>query len=251
MRRLRLETLVAALAALSAAGMPLAAQTRPGDGRYPAPMLGTMPVDWCRTYGIDCGQTGADLFCRTQGFDRAGAWAWAVMPETVVLGDLRLCAGAPCHALVDVVCTGAVPPAGLVPLKLFWSAARGDNLLTGTPQGEADALGAGYVFVRIEGYALAAEAPGTVPLWSWFGDARGDAMAATDVGAPAAAAAAYRQVRIEGWVYPMQVAGTVALNNWWNEARGDNFQTATAAGEADARGSGYGFAWTEGYVFPP
>lgn len=242
----------AMLAVAAVSGAPLTAQTRPGDGRYPAPLLGAMPVDWCRTYGVDCGQPAADLFCGSQGFDRASAWYWAPMPETIVLGDLRLCAGAPCYALVDVVCTGgAALPDGLVPLKLFWSAPRGDNLLAGTAAAEADALAAGYVFVRIEGYALAAEAPGTVPLWSWFGDGRQDAMAATGVGGPAAAGAGYRQVRIEGWVYPTQVAGTVPLGNWWNAAREDNFQTATAAGEADARASGYGFAWVEGYVFPP
>jgi hypothetical protein len=39
-----------------------------------------------------------------------------------------------------------------VPLKLYWSEARGDNLTTATQQGEADAKAAGYRFIRIEGY---------------------------------------------------------------------------------------------------
>jgi hypothetical protein len=41
---------------------------------------------------------------------------------------------------------------GTVPLKLYWSEARGDNLTTATQQGEADAKAAGYRFIRIEGY---------------------------------------------------------------------------------------------------
>ena len=41
---------------------------------------------------------------------------------------------------------------GTVPLKLYWSEARGDNFTTSTQQGEADAKAAGYQFIRIEGY---------------------------------------------------------------------------------------------------
>ena len=41
-----------------------------------------------------------------------------------------------------------------VPLKLFWSAQRGDNFTTATAQGESDALAAGYVFVRVDGYVF-------------------------------------------------------------------------------------------------
>ena len=39
-------------------------------------------------------------------------------------------------------------------LKLFWNAAKHDNFVTATAQGEREALAAGYVFVRVEGYVL-------------------------------------------------------------------------------------------------
>jgi hypothetical protein len=32
-------------------------------------------------------------------------------------------------------------------------------MITATPEGEADALGAGYRFVRVEGYVYGADAP--------------------------------------------------------------------------------------------
>lgn len=41
---------------------------------------------------------------------------------------------------------------GTVPLKLFYSDARKEHFTTSTTRGEQDALGAGYRFVRIEGY---------------------------------------------------------------------------------------------------
>ncbi len=228
------------------------------EGQFPNPMLAQVPVDWCVTYGVQCGQPAADLFCRTQGYASARAWSAAEVQQTIVLGDLQRCVNASCDALTGVVCTmggapagGAAPAGGLVPLKLYWHGGRGDNFLTGTAEGEASAIAAGYVFVRVEGYAYAAEMPGTVPLWLYWHAGREDNMTATAVGGPVATGHGYAQVRIEGWVYPQQVAGTIPLNNWWNAPREDNFQTATAAGDADARGSGYGFAWTEGYVFPP
>ena len=39
-----------------------------------------------------------------------------------------------------------------MPLKLFWSAARGDYLTTASVEAEAEALRSGYVLMRIEGY---------------------------------------------------------------------------------------------------
>ena len=47
------------------------------------------------------------------------------------------------------------PAKGLIPLKLFWSAKRTDNYTTASPDGERDALAAGYIFAGIEGYIKA------------------------------------------------------------------------------------------------
>jgi hypothetical protein len=43
---------------------------------------------------------------------------------------------------------------GTVPLHLYWHGTRGDNFVTSTAQGMADAQGAGYTHVRIEGYVF-------------------------------------------------------------------------------------------------
>jgi hypothetical protein len=92
-----------------------------------------------------------------------------------------------------------------VPLKLFWSAARGDNFTTATAIGESHALAAGYVFVRNEGYIYPAPKTGTVPLKLYWSDQRRDNFTtATAIGESHALAAKYGFARIEGYVYPVQ-----------------------------------------------
>jgi hypothetical protein len=92
---------------------------------------------------------------------------------------------------------------GTVPLNVYWSWARGDNFTTATAQGENDALGAGYIFIRTEGYVFSSPQPGTVPLKSFWSWARGDNFTtATAQGEADALAAGYSFVRIEGFVFP-------------------------------------------------
>jgi hypothetical protein len=141
------------------------------------------------------------------------------------------------------------PQQNTAPLKLFWSAARGDNFTTATAEGERSALSAGYTFVRIEGYVYPTQQPGTVPLKLYYSAAREDNYTtASAQGEQAALAAGYGYARVEGYVYPAQQPGTVPLKNYWDSSRGDNFTTATAAGERDALLNAYQFAWVEGYV---
>jgi hypothetical protein len=137
------------------------------------------------------------------------------------------------------------------PLKLFWDSVRADNFSTATSAGEADALAAGYRFVRTEASVLKSMYPGSVPLkvfWSW---GRGDNFTTgTAQGEADALAAGYTFVRTEGYVFSSQQPGTVPLKSFWSWTRGDNFTTATAQGEADALAAGYTFLRIEGYVFP-
>lgn len=51
------------------------------------------------------------------------------------------------------------PSVGAVALKQYHNAATGHDMLVATPDGEADAKAAGYVFARIEGYAAAVPPP--------------------------------------------------------------------------------------------
>jgi hypothetical protein len=139
----------------------------------------------------------------------------------------------------------------MVPLKLYWSAARGDNFTTATAQGERNAIAAGYAFARIEGYIFATPRSGTVPLKLYWSAARGDNFTtATAEGERDAIAAGYTFARIEGYIYPTPQTGTVPLKLFWSDARRDNFTTATDIGESHAYAASYRFARIEGYVFP-
>lgn len=95
------------------------------------------------------------------------------------------------------------PVSGTVPLKSYWSAARGDSFTTATDIGVQSALGAGYQFARIEGYVYREQIAGTVPLKLYWSDAREDNFTtATEIGARSAVGAGYRFVSIEGYVFP-------------------------------------------------
>jgi len=139
----------------------------------------------------------------------------------------------------------------VAPLKLFWSSWRADNFSTATLAGEADALGAYYVFVRTEGSVLKYMYPGTVPLKVYWSGARTDNFTtASPQGEADALAAGYSFIRVEGYIFSSPKKGTVPLKSFWNSANGDNLTTATALGEAEALASGYSFVRIEGYVFP-
>lgn len=155
---------------------------------------------------------------------------------------------------VGVTTRGNAPDANdpdLVPLKLYWSAERGDNYTTATPRGEGLAKAAGYEFSRIEGYVFRTQKPGTVPLKNYWSAERGDNFTtATAQGERAALAAGYVFSQVEGYIYPTQQPGTVPLENYWSVDRGDNFSTATEIGKYHARAASYTFAWIEGYIVP-
>lgn len=104
-----------------------------GDRAFQAPALNGAAVDWCATWATDCGQGGADLFCRTQGYARASQWNWAYANRTWVIGSSQFCesAGA-CGALRDVVCTASAGGGG-AGLIAVTSATYGANC--GVPAG--------------------------------------------------------------------------------------------------------------------
>lgn len=183
-------------------------------------------------------------------------WIWAALAALLLIaGVVAWIASRPEPASEDVKVadTGGTtekPKVETVPLKLFWGAERGDNYTTGTRDGEAAALAAGYAFAREEGYVFPTEQPGTVPLKSFWSGERGDNYTtATSEGEKAALDAGYVFVRVEGYVYPKEQPDTVALKSFWNGEREDNFTTGTADGEASALAAGYGFVRVEGYAF--
>jgi hypothetical protein len=136
-------------------------------------------------------------------------------------------------------------------LKLYYSDTREDNFTTATPEGKSDAQGAGYRFVRNEGYVFPNRRPGTKPLQLYYSDAREDNFTtATPEGIADALGAGYRFVRTEGYVFIRRKRGTKPLRLYYSDAREDNFTTATKQGKLDAEAAGYRFVRIEGWVYP-
>lgn len=81
--------------------------TRPAERTYDFPAVRGVPIDHCVRPGRSCGQGGANLFCREQGYDRARTWSTYAARRTYVLGARRLCDSGNCTGLSTVTCTSA------------------------------------------------------------------------------------------------------------------------------------------------
>jgi len=142
------------------------------------------------------------------------------------------------------------------PLKLYWHSGRGDNFSTPSfGPGEADAISAGYRFVRDEGWVFQSSnsEPGLVPLKLYWHPGRGDNFStATQQGEQDAQDAGYSFIRNEGYIHPSRgnwETGTRdTLELYWSDARQDNFSFVTAQAKIDADNAGYGKVRDEGYV---
>lgn len=78
--------------------------------RLPGPQ-GQMRVDWCRSWGANCGEPAADAFCQRMGYREAAEFAidadiGAVTP-TVVMDGGQVCADEPCDGFAYIACTGS------------------------------------------------------------------------------------------------------------------------------------------------
>ncbi len=155
-----------------------------GGGSYSWPQTNGTYVDWCATFANNCGQGGADQFCRTQGYSRAASWSWGYVDRTWVIGSSQYCESrGQCGALKDVVCAAGGSGQMSYPLPQLngayvdWCA----TFAASCGQGGADQ------FCRTQGYARASS-------WSWgytdrtyvigsnqFCEARGQCGALKDV----------------------------------------------------------------------
>ena len=126
---------------------------------------------------------------------------------------------------------------------------RNDNFTTASWQGKQDALNAGYLRLRTEGYVVNTQIEGTVPLYTYWHPTLQDNFAtATRQGQLDAEAAGYTLIRIEGYVYPVQAPGTIPLVTYWHPTRFDNFTTASLQGHFDAQRANYQQIRIEGYI---
>lgn len=140
-----------------------------------------------------------------------------------------------------------------IPLQLYWSDERQDNITVASSESINGATSANYRFVRTEGHVLQNPQSGTLPLVLYYEGYTffDNFTVATSEGITQAIAAGYWRVRdsVEGYIFTTQYPGTIPLNLYYHAERRDNFTTASQAGQADGK-AWYQFIRTEGYVCP-
>jgi hypothetical protein len=141
-----------------------------------------------------------------------------------------------------------------IPLQLYWSEERQDNITVASSESINGATSANYRFVSTEGYVLQNPQSGTLPLVLYYeGYTSFDNFTvATSEGIAQAISAGYWRVRdhVEGYIFTTQYPGTIPLNLYYHFERSDNFTTASNTGQADANTWNYQFIRTEGYICP-
>jgi hypothetical protein len=79
-----------------------------GTQTFEAPMAGQYRLDYCLSWGEQCGQPAVDKWCTDRGFARASAWApaWDIgaTTPTRVLADDRVCDQGYCDGFATVTC---------------------------------------------------------------------------------------------------------------------------------------------------
>ena len=86
---------------------PTSSPATTGEATFTNPKMNGMGVDNCATFAGNCGQGGADLFCRNKGYARASRFSLSRMQPTYILGDGRTCNNETCVGLSQVTCIGS------------------------------------------------------------------------------------------------------------------------------------------------
>jgi len=132
----------------------------------------------------------------------------------------------------------AASAAELVPLEMYWSKQRGDNVTCGTEAcRRAQVNTGGYRYLRVEGCVFDRRIEGTV---ASARSRREQENAGT-----------YRYVRVEGYIFKKRMPKTVPLWLYWYGKRSDNATVASSEGIRDqGRTKGMQRVRVEGYVYP-
>lgn len=97
--------------------LPGAIVTKPVDGfeaprevelptEFRNPEVSGLAVDYCLTWGQNCGKPAADAFCRKQGFARSeGHVVYENAPPTIVIGDGAICREPYCARMISISCS--------------------------------------------------------------------------------------------------------------------------------------------------
>ncbi len=94
-----------------AADMPKQAPIKSGPV-FNEPTVNGARLDWCARWGVDCGQSAADAFCRSKDYPAATEWTITRAARTIVAADNRFC-DAPnvCYGWGSITCGTAAPKA--------------------------------------------------------------------------------------------------------------------------------------------
>ena len=104
MIRFALRTAVAIAAAIASIAVPQTGHAQ-GGVAFNEPTADGIVVDQCATWAVNCGQAGADQFCRSQGYPGARSFQTYTPGRTIVLGDRRICQGTDCVGFLRVLCS--------------------------------------------------------------------------------------------------------------------------------------------------
>jgi hypothetical protein len=102
-----------------------------GRAVFDTPQVNGVALDWCVTWGTDCGEVAAHRFCQLQGYGRSIGYLTYTPGRTAVPGDGRICEGNSCGGFLRVECDGPIA-AGLGPATAEWADAELAVLLLGT-----------------------------------------------------------------------------------------------------------------------
>lgn len=87
----------------------LATPTSAAEARYKNPKVNGYALDYCRTWGADCGKPAADAFCKNKGYRNALSFhVRKNTPPTRVIGNGRICRDAGCDRIDRVVCQAEI-----------------------------------------------------------------------------------------------------------------------------------------------
>lgn len=120
-----LPALIGIMAALAGAGGPAAAQ----DRTWNAPRHNDLRLDWCLTWGADCGRPAAVAFCNRKRYEDVVVFRAELVGKaepTSLIGTNQVCNGHDfCTAFAYITCTRPVP-AGRVFTNPAWQEQRLD-----------------------------------------------------------------------------------------------------------------------------
>lgn len=81
--------------------------------RFEKPMHQGYRLDWCLTWGSNCGEPAASAWCKTKKFDRANCWKPALdiggASHTKVLQTGQICDQPSCDGFSEIVCDALEP----------------------------------------------------------------------------------------------------------------------------------------------